>query len=147
MVAVSLGVLVSISIIITTANISDQLDNVNNLGIALEPILGQFSSYLMGIGFITAGLTSAITAPLAAAYVINKLFRLNYKSDSFAFKRLSYLILLIGGVVAALDFNPVEVIKLAQVSNAIFLPIIVFIIIGLKYEIDNRKLSHQPIKF
>ena len=79
-VAVTLGVLVSISIIITTANISDQLDNVNNLGIALEPILGQFSSYLMGIGFITAGLTSAITAPLAAAYVINKLFRLNYKS-------------------------------------------------------------------
>ena len=51
------------------------------------------------------------------------------------------MILLIGGVVAALDFNPVEVIKLAQVSNAIFLPIIVFIIIGLKYEIDNRKLS------
>ena len=136
--AVALGILVSISIIITTANISDDLTNVNNLGTALEPVLGSFSAYLMGIGFIAAGLTSAITAPLAAAFVINKLFGLNYETRSFAFKRLSYVILIIGCLVAALDLEPVQVIKLAQVANAIILPVIVIIILWLDRQIGQQ---------
>jgi Mn2+/Fe2+ NRAMP family transporter len=136
--AVALGVLVSISIIITTANISDDLTNVNNLKTALEPVLGPFSAYLMGIGFIAAGLTSAITAPLAAAFVINELFGLNYETRSFAFKRLSYVILIIGCLVAALDLEPVQVIKLAQVANAIILPVIVIIILWLDRQIGQQ---------
>ena len=137
--AVALGILVSISIIITTANISDDLTNVNNLGTALEPVLGPFSAYLMGIGFIAAGLTSAITAPLAAAFVINELFGLNYETRSFAFKRLSYVILIIGCLVAALDLEPVQVIKLAQVANAIILPVIVIIILWLDRQIGQQR--------
>ena len=139
--AVALGILVSISIIITTANISDDLTNVNNLGTALEPVLGPFSAYLMGIGFIAAGLTSAITAPLAAAFVINELFGLNYETRSFAFKRLSYVILIIGCLVAALDLEPVQVIKLAQVANAIILPVIVMIILWLNRQIGQQRKS------
>ena len=143
-IAVSLGILVSISIIITTANIADSLASVNNLGVALEPVLGKFSSYLMGIGFVSAGLTSAITAPLAAAFVINKLFKLNYSTTSFAFKRLSYAILTIGGVIAAFDFNPVEVIKSAQVANAIILPLIVFIIIWISQSKPDKIKFYRP---
>ena len=139
--AVVLGILVSICIIITTANISDDLTDVNNLGTALEPVLGPFSAYLMGIGFIAAGLTSAITAPLAAAFVINKLFGLNYETRSFAFKRLSYVILIIGCLVAALDLEPVQVIKLAQVANAIILPVIVMIILWLNRQIGQQRKS------
>ncbi len=138
-VAVSLGILVSICIIITTANIQSEVSDINSLGLALEPIYGVFASYLLGIGYIAAGLTSAVTAPLAASYVINTLFDFNYSTESYAFKRLSYAVLLIGCVVAALDFNPVEVITIAQISNAIILPILVLIIFGLSQKISASK--------
>lgn len=137
-VAVSIGILVSICIIITTANVSKEIKDISELGIALRPIYGVFSSYLLGLGYIAAGLTSAVTAPLAAAYVINALFNLNYSPDSYAFKRLSYVILIIGCIVASLDFNPLEVITLAQISNAIILPVMVLIIISLSQKINSK---------
>lgn len=135
--AVSVGILVSICIIITTANVSSEVEDVSELGSALEPLYGVFSSYLLGSGYIAAGLTSAVTAPLAAAYVLNALFDLNYSIESYAFKRLSYAILIIGCGIATLDFNPVEVITLAQISNAIILPIMVLIILGLSKKIKS----------
>ena len=135
--AVGVGILVSICIIITTANVSSEVKDVSELGSALEPLYGVFSSYLLGSGYIAAGLTSAVTAPLAAAYVLNALFDLNYSIESYAFKRLSYAILIIGCGIATLDFNPVEVITLAQISNAIILPIMVLIILGLSKKIKS----------
>ncbi len=137
--AVGIGILVSICIIITTSNISTYTQDILSIGLALEPVFGKASTYFVGIGFIAAGLTSAVTAPLAAAFVINKLFRLNYPSESVRFKRLSYLILLIGCIIAALDFNPVEVIRIAQVSNAIVLPVLVILIIWLAYKLKSKK--------
>ncbi|MBS3737928.1 MAG: Nramp family divalent metal transporter [Psychroflexus sp.] len=138
-VAVSLGVLVSICIIITSANVQSEVNDISSLGLALKPIYGAFASYLLGIGYIAAGLTSAVTAPLAAAYVINALFNYNYSLESYAFKRLSYAVLLIGCIVAALDFNPIQVITIAQISNAIVLPILVLIIFGLAQKINHSK--------
>jgi Mn2+/Fe2+ NRAMP family transporter len=135
--AVGVGVLVSICIIITTSNISAYTQDILGIGIALEPLFGKTSSYFVGIGFIAAGLTSAVTAPLAAAYVLNKLFKLNYSEKSIKFKRLSYAILFIGCIVAALDFNPIEVIRIAQVANAIILPILVILIIWLAYKLKT----------
>ena len=139
--AVGVGILVSICIIITTSNISAYTQDVQGIGIALEPLFGKASTYFVGIGFIAAGLTSAVTAPLAAAYVLNKLFKLNYATNSIAFKRLSYLILLIGCFVAALDFNPVKVIQVAQVANAIILPSLVAILIWLLFQLKSFKVS------
>lgn len=131
LIAVSVGILVSISIIITSANVSDQINEVSQLGLALEPLYGSFSTYLLGIGYIAAGLTSAVTAPLAAAFVLNRLLNLNYEIENINFKRLSYIILAIGCIVATLDFNPITVITLAQIANAIVLPVIVIILIWL----------------
>ncbi|NBC58058.1 MAG: divalent metal cation transporter [Bacteroidetes bacterium] len=130
-IAVALGILVSICIIITSANVSNKIDEVSQLGIALEPLYGSFSVYLLGGGYIAAGLTSAVTAPLAAAFVLNTLFDFNYRIESIQFKRLSYAILLIGCIIATLDFNPINVITAAQIANAIALPVMVIILIWL----------------
>lgn len=143
--AVLVGVLVSICIIITTSNISDYTQDIQGIGLALEPLFGRASTYFVGLGYIAAGLTSAVTAPLAAAYVINKIFKLNYPSDSIAFKRLSYAILFIGCTVAALDFNPVEVIQIAQVANAIILPILVVLIIWLSYNLNTSSIKNKVL--
>ena len=142
--AVGVGIAVSIGIIITTANVSEKVNDISELGLALEPLFGPMSIYLLGFGYIAAGLTSAVTAPLAVAYVLNTLFDLNYPVESFAFKRLSYAILLIGTVIATLDFNPVEVITLAQISNAIILPIIVVILVWLANRIKTLNKSFTP---
>jgi len=147
--AVGVGVLVSICIIITTSNISSETQDIQNIGLALEPLFGKISTYFVGIGFIAAGLTSAITAPLAAAYVLNNLFKLKYSAESIKFKRLSYLILFIGCVIAALDLNPVEVIRVAQIANALILPILVIIILWLvnRFSVLKSKLSYSNIIF
>lgn len=143
--AVSAGILVSICIIITTSNISAYTQDILGIGLALEPVFGKSSSYLVGIGFIAAGLTSGVTAPLAAAYVLNKLFKLNYLTESIKFKRLSYAILLIGCFVAALDYNPVEVIRIAKVANAIILPILVILIIWLELQLQTSSYKYRLI--
>ena len=139
--AVFVGILVSICIIIVTANVSDYTQDIKGIGLALKPLFGEFSIYLVGIGYVSAGLTSSITAPLAAAYVLNKLFSLNYNPQSLAFKRLSYSILFIGCIIAALDFNPMEVIRIAQVANAIILPVLVILLIWLAYKFTTTKMS------
>jgi Mn2+/Fe2+ NRAMP family transporter len=141
--AVGVGILVSICIIITTSNISAYTQDVLGIGLALEPLFGATSTYFVGIGFIAAGLTSAVTAPLAAAYVLNKLFNFNYSPDSLKFKRLSYGILGIGCFFAALDFNPVEMIKIAQVANAIILPVLVVLIVWLRFQLQKSPSAYK----
>lgn len=135
--AVGVGILVSICIIITTSNLSEFTKDITGIGLALEPMFGKSSVYFVGFGYIAAGLTSAVTAPLAAAYVINKLFQLDYNPESIGFKRLSYIVLVIGCVVAALDFKPVEVIQIAQVANAVILPVLVLILIWLTCKMNT----------
>lgn len=139
-IAISVGILVSICIIITTANVSEEINQVSQLGNALKPLYGSFSVYLLGIGYMAAGLTSAVTAPLAAAFVLNTLFDFNYRIEAIQFKRLSYLILAVGCIIATLDFNPINVITAAQIANAIVLPVMVIILIWLsKKAISKRK--------
>jgi Mn2+/Fe2+ NRAMP family transporter len=140
-IAVGVGIIVSICIIITTSNISGYTKDIQGIGQALEPLFGKTSAFFVGLGYISAGLTSAVTAPLAAAYVLNKLFKLDYSTESIAFKRLSYIILLIGCMIAALDFNPIEVIRIAQVANAIILPTLVGLLLWLSYRIEIIKLT------
>ena len=70
LIAIILGGIVSMSIIISAAAIQTQeVSNAADLAKGLEPLFGGFSKYFLAIGLFAAGITSAITAPLAAAYV------------------------------------------------------------------------------
>ncbi|GIS01190.1 MAG: hypothetical protein CM15mP102_20100 [Flavobacteriales bacterium] len=44
------------------------------LGKGLEPLYGKFAIYFLGIGLFSSGITSSITAPLAASYVAKSCF-------------------------------------------------------------------------
>ena len=44
--------------------------NTASIGTQLEPLLGAQAKYFFAGGLMAAGLTSAITAPLAAAYTV-----------------------------------------------------------------------------
>lgn len=79
--AIPLGGLISIAIVSTAAsaffgsNIS--INNAADLAPALAPIFGDYSSLFIAIGLFSAGISSAITAPLAAAFALSGILNLN----------------------------------------------------------------------
>ena len=69
-VSIILGGLVSMAIIISAVAIpSKEISNAADLAKSLVPLYGEFAKYFLALGLFAAGITSAITAPLAAAYV------------------------------------------------------------------------------
>ncbi|MBT8183826.1 MAG: Nramp family divalent metal transporter [Eudoraea sp.] len=123
--SVGLGGLVSMAIIVAaTAITSQEVTNVFGLAEGLEPLFGKAARYFLGVGLFAAGITSAITAPLAAAYVASSCF--GWKTDLKGLKfRLVWIFILITGVFSlSLEITPLEIIKFAQVANGILLPLI-----------------------
>jgi manganese transport protein len=124
-ISIILGGIVSMSIIIAATSINTQeVKNALDLAKGLEPLYGAFAKYFLGLGLFAAGITSAITAPLAAAYVANGCFGWNAGLKDFKFRMVWIFILLLGVILSSLQFNPIEIIKFAQVANGILLPVI-----------------------
>jgi len=123
--AIVLGGVVSMAIVISAAAIN--LDNVTSavdLAIGVEPLFGEFATWFIAIGLLAAGITSSITAPLAAAYVVKGFFGWEKGLKSLKFKAVWSAILLLGIFLSSLQVNPIEIIKFAQVANGLLLPVI-----------------------
>ena len=70
LITIFLGGMVSMAIAVAAAAIpAGEVQSAMDLAQGLEPLFGNAARYSMGIGLFAAGLTSAITAPMAAAYV------------------------------------------------------------------------------
>jgi len=131
-----LGGLVSMCIIIAAAAIqSSDVSNAADLAKGLEPLFGAFSKYFLAMGLFAAGITSAITAPLAAAYVACGCLGWKTNLKSKQFRAIWMLILVLGVLSAASGIKSIEIIKFAQVANGILLPIIA----GFLIWIVNKK--------
>ncbi|EAQ48838.1 MULTISPECIES: Nramp family divalent metal transporter [Leeuwenhoekiella] len=131
-VAVILGGLVSMSVIIAAAAITGQeVDGASGLAQSLEPLYGSAARYCIGLGLFAAGITSAITAPLAAAYVAQGCLNLGGDLKSRNFRLVWMLVLVLGVGVATFGIKPIEIIQFAQVANGILLPVIAGILIWL----------------
>ena len=124
-IAIALGGLVSMALIIAATTIKGgEVKNVMDLAKGLQPLYGNAAKYFMGIGLFAAGVTSAITAPLAAAYVANSCFGWNVGLKHRKFKLVWMIILTIGVIFMSLGIKPIEVIKFAQIANGVLLPAI-----------------------
>jgi manganese transport protein len=124
-ISIILGGLVSMAIIICAATIqSDQVSNASDLAKGLEPLFGSYSKYFLSLGLFAAGITSAITAPLAAAYVAKGCFGWKNGLKGRKFRLVWILILILGVVFSSIGFKPIEIIKFAQVANGLLLPVI-----------------------
>jgi len=139
-ISILLGGLISMLIIITAASsgaLVSEVKSAKDLAIQLEPLFGEQAKWFMGIGLMAAGISSALTAPLAAAYAAKGLF--NWKEDEQypKFRAVWMSILIIGVLVAITDIERVLVIKFAQITNALLLP---FIAIFLLYVSNSKKL-------
>ena len=130
--SIGLGGLVSIAIIVSAAAInSTEVKDALDLAKGLEPLYGKSAKYLMGIGLFAAGITSAITAPLAAAYVANSCFGWNTKITDFRFRIVWIIVLFIGVISLSFGIRPIVIIQFAQVANGLLLPIIAIILIWI----------------
>ncbi len=135
-ISIIIGGIVSMAIIITAASVSnDNVKSVMDLAKGLEPLYGKFAIYFLGIGLFASGITSSITAPLAAAYVAKSCFGWSGSLKSLNFRIVWFFVLLIGVIVSLLKLNPIEVIKFAQFSNSLLLPIVAILLFWL---INNK---------
>ena len=144
-ISIIIGGIVSMAIIITAASVSnDNVKSVMDLAKGLEPLYGKFAIYFLGIGLFASGITSSITAPLAAAYVAKSCFGWSGSLKSFNFRIVWFFVLLIGVIVSLLKLNPIEVIKFAQFSNSLLLPIIAILLFWL---INNKTIFKNSYSY
>lgn len=124
-ISIILGGFVSMAIIISASAIGGgNISSVLDLAKGLEPLYGTAAKYFLGIGLFAAGITSSITAPLAAAFVANGCFGWKADLKDFRFRLAWSFILIIGVSFSFLKFTPIEIIKFAQIANGILLPVI-----------------------
>ena len=144
-ISIGLGGLITLAIMSTSAVAffgSSMEISSENLARQLEPILGSYSSYIFNFGLFVAGITSAVTAPLAASIAVTE--ALGWKNDpsSIRFKLVWIIILLIGVLFAYFGTKPLQAILFAQATNALLLP---FLALFLFYVVNNSRLmgSHK----
>jgi manganese transport protein len=137
-IAIVLGGIISCSIIICGA--AGKGDAVN-LAEVMKPALGTAAYPLLGMGLFTAGLTSAITAPLAAALVAQECFNWEDSLVSNKFRVIWALVILSGLIVSVVGYKPVDIIRFAQALNAVLLPVVAGFLIWMMNQ------NTFPIKF
>jgi manganese transport protein len=124
-ISIILGGLVSMAILLVgAANTSSEITNAVDVSKGLEPIFGSYAKYLMGFGLLAAGLTSSITAPLAAALVICGVLNWSQEIQSRSMRITMAVIVGLGILFSSLGIKPIELITLAQLANGILLPLI-----------------------
>jgi Mn2+/Fe2+ NRAMP family transporter len=123
--SIGLGGLISMAIVVSASAAGlTQVESGLDLAQGLEPLYGQASTYFLGLGLFAAGITSAITAPLAASYVAASCFNWEGGLNSFRFRSVWAVILLVGVISQSLGIRPIELITFAQVANGLLLPLI-----------------------
>ncbi len=126
--SVALGGLITAAVLIAASPLlREGVDTADVAAVAarLEPLLGAAAPVFFGIGLFSAGVTSAITAPLAAAYAV--VGALGWRADlrSARFRFLWGIVLLTGMFCGIfLGSSPYQIILVAQAGNAILLPLI-----------------------
>ncbi|WP_411677924.1 Nramp family divalent metal transporter [Caproicibacter sp.] len=142
-VSIGLGGLISMAIVVAaSANLygtGNQVANGADMAKAFHPILGSWSGLCLGIGLFASGFTSAITAPLAAAFATSGVLGFGKNMKDLKFKGLWIVVLAFGMVLSALGkSSPTQIILLAQAANAIILPVVALF---LMYCMNHRGLG------
>lgn len=145
-VSIILGGFISMAIIVTSAaafyGTGMAISNASDLGMQLKPLLGDWARTMIGLGLFAAGISSAITAPLAAAYATTGILGWKTGLKSIRFRMVWIFILLVGVIMAASGLKPIEAIVFAQAANGILLPIIA---VYLLWVMNSKPIMNQYI--
>lgn len=125
-VSVGLGGVISIAVLVAAASLPATLriTSAADMAVALEPVLGSWARFFFACGLLAAGLSSAITAPLAAAYATCGIMGWRGGLRSVGARSVWATVLLAGVIFSALAVRPVPAILFAQATNGLLLPVV-----------------------
>ena len=127
-IAITVGGLIAILIVSTAAAslfaAGVSVSNAGDMAAQFEPLFGSYSRYLLGLGLFAAGLSSAITAPLATGYVMSEVLGLGDGDNSLVQRLIALSVIAIGAAVSLTGIRPITIIISAQFANGLLLPII-----------------------
>ena len=133
LVSIGLGGLITLAVMSTAAVAffdTGRAFSSSSMATQLEPILGASANLFFALGLIAAGLTSAITAPLAAAYAVSGAMGWSTHFSDRRFRGIWMTVLIIGTTFAAIGTKPIAAILFAQAANGLLLPIVaIFLLI------------------
>ena len=133
--SVVIGGLITMAILISSAVAFAGKNKVvskgSDLAEQLYPILGDWSVFFIAFGFLAAGLSSSVTAPLAAAFATSEILGWEHDLKGRKFRVVWMFVLINGIVFSSLGFNPTSVILFAQVANGMLLPIIALFLLWI----------------
>lgn len=124
---VSLGVLMTLSLIIVTSSLLYQSGTIVDTPLlfskSLEPILGNWARIFGSFGLVFAGLSSSIATPYMTGIIYGKLFKWNKENDVRS-KIVAVIAVIIGTLFAMFGARPTQIIIFAQATSGFFLPFI-----------------------
>ena len=116
--SIGVGGIVSILVLSTAAaslfGTGLTVANAGDMARQLEPAFGSGATYLLAAGLFAAGLSSAITAPLATGFAAAELFGFESDPKALKFRLVAGAILGIGALVAMTGAKPIEIILLRK---------------------------------
>jgi len=129
--AIGLGGIVSSAIVITASAAlnGSEVRSAADMATQLEPLLGSWASHAFALGYGAAGVSSAVTAPLAAAYIVLDTLGRGRDMRSPLARTVWLGCILIGAVTALLGTRPVALIFVAQIVNGLVLPIVAVVLL------------------
>jgi manganese transport protein len=148
LVSIPLGGIISASIVVTSAAAFHEkgisLEQGAQLAQQLKPLFGPLTNFLFGLGFFAAGMSSALTAPYAAAFASSGILGWRGGHSSKGFKGVWFGIILIGFAVSCLNLKPLSVIIFAQAANGLILPVAsIFLLVVLNNREKMGKLANN----
>jgi len=143
-ISIPLGGVLSIAIVSTAATAffgtQLQIQSAADIAPALQPLFGDAATWFISIGLFCAGISSSITAPLAAAFALSGVLNLSNEVNARSFKSIWFIILVIGVVPAVIGYKPISIIWFAQVANGLMLPLLALFLLWL---MNNKKLGEH----
>jgi len=139
--SIGVGGLVSIFIVSTAASSLFTQGLVANdaadMAVQLEPLFGSVAKYLLGAGLLAAGVSSALTAPLATAYAVTEIVGRTGSGQSRTFRGVALSVLIIGSLSASSGIQPITIILFAQFANGLLLPVVAAFLL---HTMNDRRL-------
>ena len=139
--SITIGGLISMAIVIIGKTGEGlPISNATEMAAMLKNNMGTGSVWLFGLGLFAAGLSSALTAPMAAGKVAASLWQHFYLSQKGLSLWIEIMVVVAGAWVAITNVNNLWVIKVAQVINGTLLPVFITMILWL---LNSRTVMHK----
>jgi manganese transport protein len=139
--SIALGGVVSMAILLTSAGtifgMGGEVGTAADMARQLEPLLGSWARVFFGVGLFAAGMTSAVTAPMAAAYAVAGVMGWSRNLKDRRLRMVWILVLGTGLAFSLTGIRPVPAILFAQAANGVLLPAVaIFLVLA----VNDREL-------